>query len=67
MTKNRKVLITSFIILTNFNPATSLAQLNECDQINIDATVIPGGCIPRTLSTQIGAGQGDEFTPDSSI
>lgn len=43
------------------------AQLAQCDQINIDPTAVPGGCIARTLEDQIGAGRGDELTPGSSI
>ena len=49
-----------------YGPAAN-AQLNECDQINVNPTMIPGGCIARNLSSQIGAGHGDEFTPDSSV
>jgi hypothetical protein len=45
----------------------STAQLAECDQINVDPTQVPGGCIARTLQDQIGAGRGDELTPGSSI
>ena len=44
------------------------AQLAECSQIDeafgVDAE---GGCIARSLADQIGAGQGDERTPGSSI
>lgn len=43
------------------------AQLAECDQIGIDPTAVPGGCIAKPLDDQIGAGQGDVLTPGSSI
>lgn len=48
-------------------PICSRAELNDCSQINTNGNVdAPGGCIAKTLRDQIGAGQGDEFTPGSS-
>jgi hypothetical protein len=48
-------------------PGGAGAQLNECALIDalglIDA---PGGCIEKSLSDQIGPGQGDSNTPGSS-
>ena len=43
------------------------AQLAECDLLNIEIEDIPGSCIKKTLTDQIGTGQGDEFTSGSSI
>ena len=48
-------------------PEEAGAQLNECALIGqLDQSIIPGGCIARTLSQQIGPGQGDIMTPGSS-
>ena len=47
---------------------SSSAQLADCAQINENGNVnAPLGCIEKSLQQQIGAGQGDEFTPGSSI
>ena len=44
------------------------AQLVECDQVDSGGNVnAPGGCIARTLTDQIGPGQGDINTFGSSI
>jgi cytochrome c peroxidase len=42
------------------------AQLNDCDTIDL-ALAVPGSCIERTLLNQIGAGQGDLYTQESSV
>ncbi len=48
-------------------PEEAGAQLNECALIGqLDQSIIPGGCIARTLSQQIGPGQGDIMMPGSS-
>lgn len=47
-----------------FNPAG--AQLGACDQLNLESTDIPGGCIAKTLAEQIGSGHGDITTPGSA-
>lgn len=39
-----------------------------CDQVNENGKInAPGGCIVKSLQEQIGTGQGDEFTPGSSV
>jgi hypothetical protein len=48
-------------------PEDAGAQLNECALINqLGQAIIPGGCIEKSLSQQIGPGQGDINTPGSS-
>jgi hypothetical protein len=50
-------------------PVVGHVQLAECLQISgepiSDAAI--GGCIAKSLGEQVGPGQGDEFTPGSSI
>jgi hypothetical protein len=59
--------IATFIVLGTTPPAAE-AQLAECEQIDQALRVeSPGGCIAKSLSQQIGAGQGDAYTPWSSI
>jgi cytochrome c peroxidase len=59
--------IATFIVLGTTPPAAE-AQLAECEQIDQALRVeSPGGCIAKTLSQQIGAGQGDVYTPWSSV
>ncbi len=44
------------------------AQLTDITQVNESGNVTPaGGTIAKSLPEQIGTGQGDEFTPGSSI
>lgn len=58
----------AFLLAVAF-PMLGHTQLVECEQLGgttiIDAA--PGGCINRSLADQIGAGQGNDFTPGSSV
>lgn len=46
----------------------SYAELVPCDKVNDNALInAPGGCIDKSLSDQIGSGQGDVNTPGSSV
>ena len=67
MIKNRflhsSILVASLTAFTHH----AHAQLAQCAQINADPTVAINGCITKTLSEQVGAGQGDDTTADSSI
>lgn len=57
----------TMILFIHFSPNTH-AELLDCKQVNENGNVnAPGGCISKTLEEQIGAGQGDEFTPGSSV
>jgi len=56
------------LILTLFIATPIHAELLDCSQIDANNQVdAPGGCIAKSLSDQIGAGHGDEFTPGSSV
>lgn len=56
------------IIGISLYPATTLAQLVECNQVDAGGNIAaPGGCIDKTLSQQIGAGHGDIHTPGSAV
>ena len=65
---HRHAFLTLFGILAFASwPEEAGAQLNECALIGqLDQAIIPGGCIARTLSQQIGPGQGDIMMPGSS-
>ena len=60
----KSTIVLSFTLLISNNVS---AQLNACDQINVDPSLVPGGCISKTLIEQVGAGHGDEFTFGSSV
>lgn len=53
---------------TLLSSAGSLAQLVECQQVDSNGNIVEvGGCIARTLTDQVGPGQGDDATYGSSI
>jgi hypothetical protein len=63
-----KRIFPALLVLLLFTSAPTIhAQLAECDDLAIISTVITNGCIYKTLTEQIGAGQGDADTPWSSI
>lgn len=56
------------LVIASIFATTTHAQLVECELVNQQGNVsAPGGCIGKNLQQQIGQGQGDINTYDSSI
>ena len=55
---------TTALLLSTHSAAQLLDQALVDENGNVDA---PGGTIARSLNDQIGAGHGDELTPDSAV
>jgi cytochrome c peroxidase len=63
----RSLLAACGILLLAGLPERTQAQLNDCALIDLGLRIDAiGGCIPKSLAQEIGAGQGDASTPLSS-